>query len=582
MFIPAIVEFFKYKLVGSIFVLACWSSFDEVKFAKKFYEHGISVTFACDPEVLGDVSDFKFQGVLFIDQENFNLLKKVNRKHFSHWYKWLIVSKNIPDALHSVRYDNDMTILRETESFDNNTLDTTPTTINLYFDEIYVHPQEGATQHEWAHWSDGLQVTHEWERTQRRKDVKKYPFRIVAPVAHYSEEVYKGSFAEYLEDLTAPDAGLRCGYGASSLIIEAVNATRVLVPAKLWYGTQDVLGSESADLNAGVLRIMETRMEYLDYIMPIWLFSVGFTYLAERESSSNMYVEPFTAACWWTCLGIGVTLALAQRVAARGKQEKEGAFMAVLATWLQQDAAAVPDGVAGRWTFTVMSICAMLVHAYYTSAIVSALMSTGRGGPNTLRELADSRYAIASEDHDFIRNGMFNVETDWEELEYLKKKKMTSKLFQDMEYGVQLIQQGYTAYHAEYHQLYHFLEKFSDDEICKMQHVDTIPEIMTWVSASARGQWTEIFRSTGAWLYETGLARQLLSSIQTHPPPCRAAMLAERVTFWDVAPLLGLTTIGAIASIGLLGMEIVLHRWTEKNRREKKWGSSEASLVALE
>lgn len=73
------------------------------------------------------------------------------------------------------------------------------------------------------------------------------------------------------------------------------------------------------------------------------------------------------------------------------------------------DADAVPEGITGRWTFTVLSICSMLVHAYYTSAIVSALMSTGRGGPKTVRALADSRYAIASEDHDFIRQTMFSV-----------------------------------------------------------------------------------------------------------------------------------------------------------------------------
>lgn len=69
----------------------------------------------------------------------------------------------------------------------------------------------------------------------------------------------------------------------------------------------------------------------------------------------------------------------------------------------------MPQGLSGRWTFLVVSISSMLVHAYYSSAIVSALMSTGRGGPDSLRSLADSRYAIASEDYDYIRHMMFNV-----------------------------------------------------------------------------------------------------------------------------------------------------------------------------
>lgn len=49
-----------------------------------------------------------------------------------------------------------------------------------------------------------------------------------------------------------------------------------------------------------------------------------------------MYVEPFTAGVWWTCLGIGLVLAVSQRITARKPEEKEGAFIGVLATWLQQ------------------------------------------------------------------------------------------------------------------------------------------------------------------------------------------------------------------------------------------------------
>lgn len=57
----------------------------------------------------------------------------------------------------------------------------------------------------------------------------------------------------------------------------------------------------------------------------------------------------------------------------------------------------------------MLSISSMLVHAYYTSAIVSDLMSSGRSGPDSLRALADSRYAIASEDYDYMRYQMFDV-----------------------------------------------------------------------------------------------------------------------------------------------------------------------------
>jgi hypothetical protein len=69
------------------------------------------------------------------------------------------------------------------------------------------------------------------------------------------------------------------------------------------------------------------------------------------------------------------------------------------------------------------------------------------------------------------------VETTWDDLEYLKTKKLTAQFYQDIRDGVRLVKRGTTAYHAEYHQLYQYLNILSDDEICKMQQIDTIPEV---------------------------------------------------------------------------------------------------------
>lgn len=66
------------------------------------------------------------------------------------------------------------------------------------------------------------------------------------------------------------------------------------------------------------------------------LTSVGFTYLAERESASNMFLEPFSPGVWWSCLAIMAVLALVERLTAKTPLEKDGAFYTVLTTWLQQ------------------------------------------------------------------------------------------------------------------------------------------------------------------------------------------------------------------------------------------------------
>lgn len=49
-----------------------------------------------------------------------------------------------------------------------------------------------------------------------------------------------------------------------------------------------------------------------------------------------MFVMPFSGGVWGACAALVALLALAQRATARAPVERDGAFVAVVATWLQQ------------------------------------------------------------------------------------------------------------------------------------------------------------------------------------------------------------------------------------------------------
>ncbi|XP_046964305.1 ionotropic receptor 75a-like [Vanessa cardui] len=570
MLIQAIAELFKIKFISSLIVLTCWPAVDRIRLARELFKHDLAVSFSCGPKSLEDAYKSRVQGVLYIeDDSSLDQLQKVKPKYFSNWYKWVIVGESVPDSVKTVRYDADILLLKSLPIKENG--DDLTENFTYYIDDVYIHPRDGIFLYPWGRWNliNGLQILHETERIIRRQNLKEYPLKIATPLGSYSLDSYNGTFLEYLMDMSIRerDSGVRSGYSSSALIIEMLNATEIIVPTMLW--STEVNNSSmmlelkygSSELGGGVLRMMPERFAKLDYVIPIWPFHVGFTYLAERESSSNMFLEPFTPTVWWCCLCLFLILALAQRVTAKTPMEKEGAFVATLATYLQQDASAVPQGISGRWTFLVLSVSAMLIHAYYTSAIVSALVSAGRSGPDSLRSLGDSKYSIASEDYDYMRYLMFDVETNREDLEYLKKKKLTSKFYQDIHKGVRLIQEGQMAYHTEYNQLYPHLKTFTDDQLCKLQYVDTIPEILAWVTTTKHGQWTDVFRIAGAWLHETGLAKRLMSRLRIKPPPCRASLLAERVNIDDITPVLILTLTGVAVSVFLLGIEISVQKW---------------------
>lgn len=63
---------------------------------------------------------------------------------------------------------------------------------------------------------------------------------------------------------------------------------------------------------------------------------------------------------------------------------------------------------------------------------------------------------------------------------------MTANFYQPLEIGVQLVATGNTAYNTEYNGLYPLLKDLKDDQLCKLQYIDTIPEVSTviWFNAS--------------------------------------------------------------------------------------------------
>lgn len=60
---------------------------------------------------------------------------------------------------------------------------------------------------------------------------------------------------------------------------------------------------------------------------------------------------------------------------------------------------------------------------------------------------------------------------------YLKTKKMTANFYQPADKGIHLIAKGGTAYHTEYNSLYSLMKHLTDEQVCKLQQIDTVPEV---------------------------------------------------------------------------------------------------------
>uniref|UniRef100_A0A2H1V7D4 SFRICE_002734 n=1 Tax=Spodoptera frugiperda TaxID=7108 RepID=A0A2H1V7D4_SPOFR len=74
MLAQAIVEFFKYKVVSSIIILACWKPTDQIKFTRELSQFGMSSTFSCDPGILDHIRHHYLQGVIYMTHKHDDML----------------------------------------------------------------------------------------------------------------------------------------------------------------------------------------------------------------------------------------------------------------------------------------------------------------------------------------------------------------------------------------------------------------------------------------------------------------------------------------------------------------------------
>lgn len=62
-------------------------------------------------------------------------------------------------------------------------------------------------------------------------------------------------------------------------------------------------------------------------------------------------------------------------------------------------------------------------------------------------------------------------------MEYLKKKKMTADLYKPIKQGVDIVRSGTAAYNSEFNNFYQLLNTLSDNHVCKLAYLDTLPAV---------------------------------------------------------------------------------------------------------
>lgn len=142
-------------------------------------------------------------------------------------------------------------------------------------------------------------------------------------------------------------------------------------------------------------------------------------------------------------------------------------------------------------------IFSIFLYNYYTSSLVSSLLSTKPNVFKTIKELCNSDLKFGIEDQPYTITYILQMKDDIyiQDLNSTKIYQMGKPNFFSIEDGIAKVKEGGFAYHTEVTSAYPLITKtFVQDEICDLNEIDFVPPGAIALLTPKHSQYTEMFK----------------------------------------------------------------------------------------
>ncbi|CAH2038057.1 unnamed protein product, partial [Iphiclides podalirius] len=176
---------------------------------------------------------------------------------------------------------------------------------------------------------------------------------------------------------------------------------------------------------------------------------------------------------------------------------------------------------AGKMTILVTGASCVLIYNYYTSSVVSWLLSGPPPSINSLRELLESPLELIFEDIGYTRSWLqmpdyyYNKRNAKVENELRQKKVFNKKkgapLLVPIGRGIEMVKAGGYAYHTEVDSANNVISRtFTQNELCELGSLQSMEETHLYACLQKDSPYKEFF----AWSLLRLLERGIISCIQ--------------------------------------------------------------------
>lgn len=342
-----------------------------------------------------------------------------------------------------------------------------------------------------------------------------------------------------------------------------------------WSGMINDLHTSKADLGTNCVVSDVERLSVVTYTDMLAPFRVRFVFRQPPlPSVANIFYLPFAGSVWAAVAVCVIVYTAAMYWASkwefnlekRSASQFDGtvgdAMLLTMSALSQQGCFIEPKRAPGRIMLFVLFAALMALYAAYSANIV-VLLQAPSNSITSLAQLAASKVTLAANDVDY-NHFVFSLYKDPVRVMIHKRidPETGNGQFYSLEDGVDMIRQGFFAFHSIVEPVYRRIEEtFLETEKCDLTEVDFLSSFDPFVPVKKDSPYLELLRVVFKQIRESGIQSALNKRYQVPKPRCSNKVAAfSSVGIVDLRPVLILMVYGIILSCLILIMEMLVFK----------------------
>ncbi|KAK9506046.1 hypothetical protein O3M35_008054 [Rhynocoris fuscipes] len=262
-----------------------------------------------------------------------------------------------------------------------------------------------------------------------------------------------------------------------------------------------------AEVAGSYMLFKASRMKVADFLMQMSFAKTSFLFLQpKRLGSYKALVYPLDKLTWFFVLLTILTLVFIKNISRFSEGNWSDNLMVVFSSISQQGSPEMIESFSGRLFFLTLFIFSFLIMAYYSTALLGALILPAPAEIQNWDQLMKSDLKLGVENDAQLRD---DLQADNEKsLEVRKKLSKTARIYYPVDEGLEKVKKGGFAFHFIIIDNYWKLQAFfSDTEICSLTDIDKIEKGPVGLIAQKNSPYKEHFRRTFQLLSENGITK---------------------------------------------------------------------------